>query len=87
MTGFVLTEEEKQNLLQMALQIGCQFELKTAGGKKQKTKMEHEGREAGHDQWMCSDKDDDDKCGIPRRSISKPSSVSLVGCLSALSAM
>lgn len=49
--------------------------------------MEREGREAGHDQWMCSDKDDDDKCGIPRRSISKPSSVSLVGCLSALSAM
>lgn len=36
MTGFVLTEEEKQNLLQMALQTGCQFELKTAGGKKQK---------------------------------------------------
>lgn len=44
MTGFVLTEEEKQNLLQMALQTGCQFELKTAGGKKQKTKMEREGR-------------------------------------------
>lgn len=38
MTGFVLTEEEKQNLLQMALQIGCQFELKNCWRKKTKNK-------------------------------------------------
>lgn len=41
----------------------------------EKTRGER-GTGGGHDLWMCGNKDDDDKCGIPRCSISRPSSVS-----------
>jgi len=55
--------------------------------KEQQTRRERgSGGGVRHDQWMCSNSADDDRCGVPRRSISGPSSVSVVGCLSAPSA-
>lgn len=84
------TEEEEQNTAKhfsdkMSLSL---LELKKERAAKKKNKEKGRRQEGvWHDQWMCRNKDDDDKCGIPRRFISRPSSVSLVGCLSALWAM
>ena len=96
MTGLLLTEREQQKLQQTAFQTACHFELKTmrkasCGVKKEQQQKKGEkrggGRGVGHDRWTRGNKSDDDKCGVAGRSISRPSSVSSAGCLSALSAM
>lgn len=45
--------------------------MRAGAADRKKTKnitKQNGARGAGHDQWMCDDKDDDDKCGVPQRS-------------------